>query len=161
MKKNSRVGLMCYKFRLMGVLSFLIFSCMADTENGNNPEDLDYSTPHPKYLLSGKVINEKQEPLSEIMMIIGEIYKDAYTEDKFIPDTLYTDAKGEFSYLKNKTSPIANTLRVISKSIDRKGNIGIYESEQKDIEMSELTVEGRKDIVITMKEKNKEETDNK
>ncbi|NDV57603.1 radical SAM-associated putative lipoprotein [Bacteroides sp. 519] len=160
MKTNREVWLKCYNYLLIGVLALLGFSCATDSVDGL----VEYGQPHAKYALKGKVINSKQEKVPNIQLIIGEVYKSSYTEWTYKPDTLFSDANGEFSYLNNYAWPNSK-LRVKYRAVDRNGNIGIYKTDSVDVDMGRLEGgtdswyegEASKKITIILEEKETKE----
>ena len=124
---------------LSGALALLGFTGCSDI---NDAPDL-YGTPSVDYRVLGTVTDEEGKPLEGIQVVMDNPWIVSYLDEggkeilpkvdttnmKILPDTLYTDKKGQFSGLKTMAGSL-NKLTVEFRDIDGEANGGEFKSER-------------------------------
>ena len=123
---------------LSGALALLGFTGCSDI---NDAPDL-YGTPSVDYRVLGTVTDEEGKPLEGIQVVMDNPWIVSYLDEggkeilpkvdtinmKILPDTVYTDEKGEFSGLTTIASSL-NKLTVEFRDIDGEANGGEFDSQ--------------------------------
>lgn len=130
------------KTLLSGALALLGFAgCIDDNEVPDVP--LLYGTPSVGYRVIGTVTDGEGKPLKDIQVIMDNPRVIAYLDEegkyicpkvdtvnmKFLPDTVYTDEKGQFSGL-NTIAASLSKLTMEFLDIDGEANGGDFNSQQ-------------------------------
>jgi len=124
---------------LSGALALLGFTGCSDI---NDALDL-YGTPSVDYRVLGTVTDEEGKPLEGIQVVMDNPWIVSYLDEggkeilpkvdttnmKILPDTVYTDKKGQFSGLKTMAGSL-NKLTVEFRDIDGEANGGEFKSER-------------------------------
>ena len=124
---------------LSGALALLGFTGCSDI---NDAPDL-YGTPSVDYRVLGTVTDEEGKPLEGIQVVMDNPWIVSYLDEggkeilpkvdttnmKILPDTVYTDKKGQFSGLKTMAGSL-NKLTVEFRDIDGEANGGEFKSER-------------------------------
>ena len=124
---------------LSGALALLGFTGCSDI---NDAPDL-YGTPSVDYRVLGTVTDEEGKPLEGIQVVMDNPWIVSYLDEggkeilpkvnttnmKILPDTVYTDKKGQFSGLKTMAGSL-NKLTVEFRDIDGEANGGDFNSQQ-------------------------------
>ena len=123
---------------LSGALALLGFTGCSDI---NDAPDL-YGTPSVDYRVLGTVTDEEGKPLEGIQVVMDNPWIVSYLDEggkeilpkvdttnmKILPDTVYTDKKGQFSGLKTMAGSL-NKLTVEFRDIDGEANGGEFDSQ--------------------------------
>jgi len=128
------------KALLSGALALLGFAGCSN----NEPDDMIflYGTPSVGYRVMGTVTDAEGKPLKDIQVIMDNFRIISYLDEegknilpkvdtinmKILPDTVYTDEKGEFSGLTTIASSL-NKLTVEFRDIDGEANGGEFDSQ--------------------------------
>ena len=133
------------KALLSGALALLGFAgcsdCSDDSEFPDYP--LLYGSPSVGYRVMGTVTDKEGKPLKDIQVIMDNPSIVTYVDEegknirpkvdtvsmKLIPDTVYTDEKGQFSGL-NTVATSLSKLTVEFRDIDGEANGGDFSSQQ-------------------------------
>lgn len=124
---------------LSGALALLGFTGCSDI---NDAPDL-YGTPSVDYRVLGTVTDEEGKPLEGIQVVMDNPWIVSYLDEggkeilpkvdttnmKILPDTVYTDKKGQFSGLKTMAGS-SYKLTVEFRDIDGEANGGEFQSER-------------------------------
>ncbi|MDD2594689.1 MAG: radical SAM-associated putative lipoprotein [Bacteroidales bacterium] len=128
------------KYKNVGVkgFSWFIFMILAlSAISGCFYFDVDYpigdSSPIANYRITGNVSDENGNPIDNIRIVIGELYRNTQTNSAILyrPDTLYSDASG--FYMFSRDSVYVNGFRIIAKDIDGSANGGEFENDTVDV----------------------------
>ncbi len=97
-----------------------------------------YGTPSADYKISGKIKDESGNGINQVRVVVGSAQKNTSSviyDYPFIPyDTLYTDSKGNYSFVREREFPAA-TLRIIAEDVDGDENGGTFLKDSLDIKM--------------------------
>ena len=130
------------KALLSGALALLGFAgCIDDNEVPDVP--VLYGSPSVGYRVMGTVTDEEGKPLKDIQVIMDNPRIVTYLDEegqnirpkidtinmKILPDTVYTDEKGEFSGL-NTIAVSLSKLTVEFRDVDGEANGGDFNSQQ-------------------------------
>ena len=124
---------------LSGALALLGFTGCSDVNDAPNL----YGTPSVDYRVLGTVTDEEGKPLEGIQVVMDNPWIVSYLDEggkeilpkvdttnmKILPDTVYTDKKGQFSGLKTMAGSL-NKLTVEFRDIDGEANGGEFKSER-------------------------------
>ena len=131
------------KALLSGALALLGFAGCSNNEN-NEPNDMIcmYGSPSVGYRVMGTVTDEEGKPLKDIQVIMDNPRIVTYLDEegqnirpidtinmKILPDTVYTDEKGQFSGL-NTIAVSLSKLTVEFRDVDGEANGGDFNSQQ-------------------------------
>lgn len=130
---------------LSGALALLGFASCSDCSDDSEFPDypLLYGSPSVGYQVIGTVTDKEGKPLKDIQVIMDNPKIITYLDEegknilpkvdtvsmKFIPDTVYTDEKGQFSGLSTIASSLGK-LSVEFRDIDGEANEGAFSSQQ-------------------------------
>lgn len=119
MKKFSQTLIKGMNWMLLGILTLLGFP------NCKNTSADEYGTPYAEYVIKGKVVGEKENPLIGIPVIVRAEFtkKNGVILDNYhlYTDTVYTDQQGE--YIQQRTDfPSELDMTVIANGVEEKND---------------------------------------
>ncbi len=140
--------------RLMaGLLALLGFAgCTDPMDDDNGPIICEYGTPSAKYNVKGKVLDaDTQKPVAGIRVVSGVLYpSEGKYRLSYYPDTLYTDAQGEFETVRGDFP--TDKYRFIWEEVDG----DTYKKDSIDVGVGKFSgasghwYEGEADISVTL-----------
>lgn len=110
---------------LSGALVLLGFGSCSNASDDEGGGRLEYGTPTVDFQIKGKVTSEEGDPLKGIQVIVRHAWDN---RPEGGADTLYTDAKGEFSGKELTVGAIAEQ-KAYFNDVDGEANGGAFKSD--------------------------------
>lgn len=138
MKQRMETWLNCLISGIFSILGFAgVTSC--DKIPGISTGSCEYGCPNADYIVMGSVKDGNGKPIKGIQVVAQQTYSGKTVQR----DTLYSDAKGQFSLSKNE-HPLYRSLDVIFNDVDGADNGGEFESKTASKVKYEQTKRGDK-----------------